>query len=108
MRRPQHGDDPAPTVEFEPHDLTGLFASPRWLRDLGTSAWFAVGVTQFLFGAVWILALTQTIVAPVITAAVAAAVASPLVGRLERRGLARGSRRRCSWSAPSCWARRWW
>jgi putative heme transporter len=90
MRRPQQGDDPARTVEFEPQDLTGLLAAPRWLRDLGTSAWFAVGVTLFLVGAVWILALTQTIVAPVITAAVVAAVASPLVKWLERRGLARG------------------
>jgi putative heme transporter len=41
-------------------------------------------------GAVWILSLTQTIVAPVITAAVVAAVTSPLVAWLERRGLARG------------------
>jgi putative heme transporter len=41
-------------------------------------------------GAVWILALTQTIVAPVITAAVVAAVASPLVGWLARRRLGRG------------------
>jgi putative heme transporter len=90
MRRPQQGDDGAPTAEFEPHDLTGLFAAPRWLRDRGTSAWFAVGVTLFLVGAVWILALTHTIVAPVITAAVVAAVASPMVGWLERRGLARG------------------
>jgi predicted PurR-regulated permease PerM len=70
--------------------LGGLFAAPRWLRDLGTSAWLAVGVTLFVVGAVWILALTQTIVAPVITAAVVAAVASPLVGWLQRRGLARG------------------
>jgi predicted PurR-regulated permease PerM len=88
--RPPEGDDSAGNVEFQPQELSALFSTPTWLRDLGTSAWFAVGVTLFLVGAVWILALTQTIVAPVITAAVVAAVASPLVGWLERRGLARG------------------
>lgn len=47
-------------------------------------------MTLAVVGAVWILALTQTIVAPVITAAVVAAVASPLVGWLARRRLGRG------------------
>jgi hypothetical protein len=74
-QRPQRGDNRAPTADPEPQDLSELFATPRWLRDLGTSAWSAVGVTLFVVGAVWILALTQTIVAPVITAAVVAAVA---------------------------------
>jgi predicted PurR-regulated permease PerM len=83
-------DNGDPTDDFEPQDLTGLFGPPRWLHDLGTSAWFAVGVTLFVVAAISILALTQTIVAPVITAAVVAAVASPLVGWLKRRGLARG------------------
>jgi putative heme transporter len=74
----------------EPRDLTGLFAAPRWLRDLGRTAWLAVGVTLSVVGLVWILALTQTIVAPVITAAVIAAVAAPLIARLQRLGLPRG------------------
>jgi predicted PurR-regulated permease PerM len=84
-------DDGADGVEFEPHDLVGLFVAPRWLRDLGFSAWLAVGVTLFLVGAVWLLTLTQTIVTPVITAGVIAAVASPLVKKLERRGVGRGA-----------------
>jgi len=88
-RPPSQPDDGAQAAAFEPRDLSGLFAAPRWLRDLGTSAWLAVGVTLLVVGAVWILALTQTIVAPVITAAVVAAVASPLVRRLESHGLAR-------------------
>ena len=71
--------------DFEPQDLTGLFGAPRWLRDLGGTAWLAVGVTLAVVAGVWILALTQTIVAPVITAAVVAAVASPLVGWVARR-----------------------
>jgi putative heme transporter len=76
--------------DFDPQDLAGFFAAPRWLRDLGGSAWLAVGVTLAIVGAVWILALTQTIVAPVITAAVVAAVASPLVGWLTRHHVGRG------------------
>jgi predicted PurR-regulated permease PerM len=85
-RPPQAGDAPPP---FEPRHLTGLFAAPTWLRDLGTSSWLAVGVTLFVVGLVWLLSLTHTIVAPVITAAVVAAVASPLVHWLQRRGLPR-------------------
>jgi putative heme transporter len=85
-RQPPPDDD----TEFEPQDLTGLFATPPWLRDLGLTAWLAVGVTLLVVGAVWLLTLTQTIVAPVITAAVVAAVASPLVAWLERRGMGRG------------------
>jgi predicted PurR-regulated permease PerM len=90
MRGPERGGDAAQAVEFDPQGLTGLFAAPRWLRDLGRSAWLLVGVTLAVVGAIWLLSLTQTIVAPLITAAVVAAVASPLVGWLHRRGLARG------------------
>jgi len=75
---------------FEPTDLTGLFAPPKWLRDLGASAWLAVGVTLFIVGAIAVLSLTQTIVMPVLTAAVVAAVASPLVSRMERHRVGRG------------------
>jgi putative heme transporter len=85
--RDQQDDSPA---EFEPQSLTGLFSAPVWLRDLGTSAWLAVGVTLFLVGAVWLLALTRTITTPVITAGVVAAVASPLVALLQRGGVSRG------------------
>jgi predicted PurR-regulated permease PerM len=79
-----------PLDEFEPHDIAGLFAAPRWLRDLGGSAWLAVGVTLAVVGAVWILTLTHSIVAPVVTAGVVAAVASPVVGWLSARRLGRG------------------
>ena len=83
----QGGDQ---TVEFEPGELSGLFAAPGWLRDAGFSAWLLVGVAAALAGAVWFLSLTQTIVMPVITAAIIASVASPLVGWLRRHGLPRG------------------
>ena len=54
-------------------------------------AWLLVGVTAALAGAVALLSLTQTIVVPVITAAIIAAVLSPVVGFLERRRVPRGA-----------------
>jgi putative heme transporter len=77
-------------IEVQPEELSGIFATPRWLRDLGFSAWLLVGVAAALVGAIWLLALTQTIVMPVITAAIVASVASPLVDRLGRSGVPRG------------------
>jgi putative heme transporter len=78
-------DDANGPGPFDPQELSGLFAAPPWLRDLGQSAWLAVGVTLLVAGAVVLLTLTQTIVTPVITAAVVAAVVSPLIGWLSRR-----------------------
>ena len=77
-------------IAIEPGALSGLFASPQWLRDLGFSAWLLVGVGAALVGLIWLLSLTQTIVMPVITAAIIASVASPLVGWLNRHRLPRG------------------
>ena len=74
----------------EPHGLAGLLAAPAWLREFGPTAWLAVGVTLFVAAVVGLLALTRTIVMPVLAATVVAAVTSPLIARLERRGLARG------------------
>jgi predicted PurR-regulated permease PerM len=87
-RRRERHDDGA--IEFEPSSLTGLFAPPRWLRDLGQSAWLAVGVTLFVVALIWLLTLTHTIVAPLISATVVGAVASPLVRWLRSHGVARG------------------
>jgi len=78
-------------VDIDPTELTGIFATPQWLRDLGARAWLLVGVALFLAGSVWLLSLTETIVTPVITAAVVAAVASPLVGWLGRHHVPRGA-----------------
>jgi putative heme transporter len=77
-------------VEIDAAELTGVFGAPPWLRDIGLTAWLLVGVTLFLVGAIWVLSLTQVIVTPVITAAVVASVASPLVGWLRRHGVPRG------------------
>ena len=77
-------------IEIEPGALSGIFAAPRWLRDLGFSSWLLVGAGAALIGAIWLLAQTQTIVMPVITAGVVASVASPLVDWLRGRGVPRG------------------
>jgi predicted PurR-regulated permease PerM len=78
-------------VEIEPGELSGIFAAPGWLRELGFSAWLLVGVAAALAGAVWFLSLTQTIVMPVITAAIIASVTSPVVGWLKRHRIPRGA-----------------
>jgi predicted PurR-regulated permease PerM len=65
------------------------FAAPRWLRDVGFTAWLLVGVALFVVGLVTLLALTEEIVMPVIAAGVIAAVASPLVAWLQRHHVPR-------------------
>jgi predicted PurR-regulated permease PerM len=93
LRRP--GREGAATgdelVEIEPGELSGVFAAPGWLRDLGFSSWLLVGVAAALAGAVWFLSLTQTIVLPVITAAIIASVTSPGVDWLKRHRVPRGA-----------------
>lgn len=89
-RRPAEGKAGEEVVEIEPGELSGVFASPQWLRDLGFSSWLLVGVGAALIGLIWLLSLTQTIVMPVITAGIIASVAAPLVDRLRRFGIPRG------------------
>jgi predicted PurR-regulated permease PerM len=76
-------------VEIDPGELSGLFAAPQWLRDLGFTSWLFVGVVLLLVGLIWILSLTQVIVVPVIVAGVVAAVAEPLVSWLKGRRVPR-------------------
>src|SRR3954468_3666625 len=71
-------------VEIEPDELRGVFTAPVWLRDLGVMAWLLVGIGALLVGAVWLLSLIDTIVVPVVTATIIAAVLSPVVRRLQR------------------------
>jgi predicted PurR-regulated permease PerM len=61
------------------------FSAPKWLRDAGFVAWLLVGIVAILAGAVAVLALTSTIVMPVITASIIAAVLAPVVASMERR-----------------------
>jgi predicted PurR-regulated permease PerM len=76
-------------VEIDASELSGVFAAPSWLRDIGLTSWLLVGVALFLVGMVWLASLTQTIVAPVVTAAVVAAVGSPLIAWMHRHRIPR-------------------
>src|SRR3954451_23830261 len=73
-----------------PLHVSGLFGAPPWLRDLGMASWLGVGVTLMIVGTIWVLSLTETIVMPVTTAAIIAAVTSPLVRGLQNHGMSRG------------------
>ena len=89
----EHGpteDDGAQFVEIDPGQLARVFDVPSWLRDLGFMSWLIVGTLVLLGGVVWLLALTAIIVVPVITAAIVAAVLSPVVGWLARHRVGRG------------------
>jgi putative heme transporter len=92
LRRPgqEEGSAEDEVIEIEPGALSGLFAAPQWLRDLGFSAWLLVGAGAALLGAIWLLSLTETIVMPVITAGIIASVATPLVDWLQRHRVPRG------------------
>ncbi len=92
LRRPgrESADGEDGVIEFDPGALSGIFAAPKWMRDLGFSSWLLVGFAAALIGVIWLLSLTQTIVMPVIVAAIIASVASPLVDWLSRRRIPRG------------------
>jgi predicted PurR-regulated permease PerM len=77
--------------EIRPEELEDVFSVPQWVRDLGLAAWLLVGITLLIVGIVWLLSLTATIVMPVLTAAIMAAVLSPVVGALQRRRVPRGA-----------------
>ena len=66
-----------------------MFSAPEWLRDLGFGSWLLVGFVLIVFGLVWLLDQTSTIVMPVILAGVLGAVAGPIVARLERHRIPR-------------------
>jgi predicted PurR-regulated permease PerM len=82
--------DDATFVQIDSGELSRVFAVPSWLRDLGLMSWLLVGTFVLLAGLVWLLSLTATIVVPVITAAIVAAVLSPVVGWLASHRLGRG------------------
>ena len=86
-----NGDPPAEFVELAPGELSGVFSAPKWLRDLGMMSWLLVGVAVLLVGISVLLSLTNAIVAPVVTAAIVAAVLSPLVAMLTRHRLPRAA-----------------
>src|SRR5436190_13500266 len=76
-------------LEIEPGELTRIFVAPPWLRDAGLVAWLIVGIGVVLIGGIWLLALTNTIVAPLIVAALIASVAGPGVTWLQGHSIPR-------------------
>jgi predicted PurR-regulated permease PerM len=68
-----------------------MFSTPTWLRDLGFASWMLVGFVLVIIGVVWLLDQTSTIVMPVILAGVLAAVAGPLVDKLQAHKVPRGA-----------------
>ena len=58
-RRASRADE---VVEIDAGQLSGLFALPDWLRNIGLIAWLTTGVIVLLLGLVWLLSLANTIV----------------------------------------------
>jgi predicted PurR-regulated permease PerM len=88
--RREKGTTEDEVITIAPGQLSGLISAPQWLRDLGFSAWLLFGVGAALVAAIWLMSLTETIVMPVITAGIVAAVAGPMVDRLRGVGIPRG------------------
>lgn len=86
---PPRGEAVAPDLD-ESH-LAELFTAPRWLQRLGRQAWLLVGIGIAVVGLIWVLDIASTIVLPVVTAAVVAAVASPAVAAMQRRRVPRAA-----------------
>ena len=85
------GGDDEKLAEIDPAELTGTFKAPGWLRDAGVTSWLLVGAVLLVAGIVALLALTQTIVMPLIAAGIVAAVGSPLIAWLQRHRVPRGA-----------------
>lgn len=61
-------------------------AAPGWLRTVGTSAWYLVGIGLALWGIAELAQKITVAVLPVVLALLVAGVLHPVAGRLERRG----------------------
>jgi len=77
--------------ESELRELSEALAPRRSLRDVGFTAWLLVGCFALLFGLVWLLGTTETIVGPVLLASVIACVGAPIVGGLKRHRVPRAA-----------------
>ena len=78
-------------VQIDATALSRVFSAPMWLRDMGLLAWFLVGVGLVLFGFVWLLGITSTIVDPVVVGAILATVAGPLVSKMQAHRIPRAA-----------------
>ena len=69
--------------------LSGVFAAPRWLRDLGIASWLFAGAFLLLAGIIWLLGATAEITGPVVVAFLLACVTQPVVHWLGRHHVGR-------------------
>ena len=79
-------------VELDPDQLaqlSGVFAAPRWLRDLGVASWLCAGAFLVLAGLIWLLGATAEITGPVVVAFLLACVTQPVVHWLGRHHVGR-------------------
>jgi predicted PurR-regulated permease PerM len=70
-------------------EMSAVFAAPRWLRDIGVASWLLLGLALLIVGLMFLLALTSVIVEPVLIGLILATVSTPVVSRLQRKGLPR-------------------
>ncbi len=84
-------EDESQFIEIDPGELSGILAVPDWLRNVGLMSWLLVGVLLFVSGLVWLLALTQVIMIPVIVAGIVATVGSPIIAWLNSHGVPRAA-----------------
>jgi predicted PurR-regulated permease PerM len=90
---PHHsvGEPDVVQVDAQLQELAGVFAAPRWLRNLGFASWLTVGAVGLLVGLVWLAALMSTIVEPVLAGLLIAVVASPAVRVFQRHRVPRAA-----------------
>jgi predicted PurR-regulated permease PerM len=70
-------------------EVEDRFGVPEWLQSVGLIAWSLIGIGVVVIGALWLLDLTQVIVAPLATAGIVAAVTSPMVSWMARHHVPR-------------------
>jgi putative heme transporter len=75
----------------EVRQLSTVFTPPRWLRDLGRTAWLLVGLFALAAGLVWFLGATYTIGGPVVAALILSTVTMPIVRLLVRHRFPRAA-----------------
>ena len=75
--------------EAQLEQLSGVFAAPRWLRDLGIASWLFAGAFIVLAGVIWLIGATAEITGPVVVAFLLACVTQPVVRWLGRHHIGR-------------------
>ncbi len=83
------GDQVIELDEAQLAQLSGVFAAPRWLRDLGIASWLFAGAFLVLAGVIWLLGATAEITGPVVVAFLLACVTQPVVHWLGRHHVGR-------------------